>query len=41
MLWAVYFIRVRIIEVDILQYEYSITDDNKQVIKIHIPRGNK
>ena len=41
MLWAVYFIRVRIIEVGILQYEYSITDDNKQVIKIHIPRGNK
>ena len=41
MLWAVYFIRVKIIEVGILQYEYSIINDNKQVIKIHIPRGNK
>ena len=41
MLWAIYFIRVRIIEIGRLQYQYSITDDNKQVIKIHIPRGNK
>lgn len=41
MLWAIYFIRVRIIEVGRLQYQYSITYDNKQVIKIHIPRGNK
>lgn len=41
MLWAVYFIRVRIIEVGRLQYQYSVTDDNKEVIKIHIPRGNK
>lgn len=41
MLWAIYFIRVRIIEVGRLQYQYSVTDDNKQVIKIHIPRGNK
>lgn len=41
MLWAIYFIRVRIIEVGRLQYQYSITDDNKQVIKIHIPRGNR
>ena len=41
MLWAIYFIRLRIIEVGRLQYQYSITDDNKQVIKIHIPRGDK
>lgn len=41
MLWAIYFIRVRIIEVGRLQYEYTITDDNKQVINIHIPRGKK
>ena len=41
MLWAIYFIRVRIIEVGRLQYQYSVTDDNKQVIKIHIPRGNR
>ena len=41
MLWAYYFARVRIIEVGRLQYQYSVTDDNKQVIKIHIPRGNK
>ena len=41
MLWAIYFIRVRIIEVGRLQYEYFVTDDNKQVIKIHIPRGHK
>lgn len=41
MLWATYFIRLRIIEVGRLQYEYFINDDNKQVIKIHIPRGEK
>lgn len=41
MLWATYFIRLRIIEVGRLQYEYFINDDNKQVIKIHIPRGKK
>lgn len=41
MLWATYFIRLRIIEIGRLQYEYFIKDDNKQVIKIHIPRGKK
>ena len=41
MLWATYFIRLRIIEVGRLQYEYFISDDDKQVIKIHIPRGKK
>lgn len=41
MLWAYYFARVRIIEVGRLQYQYSVTDDNKKVIKIHIPKGNK
>ena len=41
MLWAIYFIRLRIIEVGRLQYEYFISDDDKQVIKIHIPRGKK
>lgn len=41
MLWAIYFIRLRIIEVGRLQYQYSITDEGKQVIKIHIPKGKK
>lgn len=35
MLWAVYFIRLRIIEIGNLQFEY---EDNK-TIKIHIPRN--
>ena len=34
MLWAVYFIRTRIIEVGSLQFEY----ENDSVVKIHIPR---
>lgn len=41
MLWAIYFIRLRIIEIGRLQYQYSVTEDNKQIIKIHIPRGEK
>ncbi len=41
MLWAIYFIRLKIIEIGRLQYEYFIKDDNKPVIKIHIPRGKK
>ena len=41
MLWSIYFIRTRIIEVGRLQYEYTVNDDNKTIIKIHIPRGNK
>lgn len=41
MLWATYFIRARIIEVGRLQYEYTINNDSKIIIKIHIPRGNK
>ncbi len=41
MLWSIYFIRTRIIEVGRLQYEYTINDDNKATIKIHIPRGSK
>ena len=41
MLWAIYFIRTRIIEVGRLQYEYNLEDDNKLVIKIHIPRGSE
>lgn len=39
MLWAIYFIRTRIIEVGRLQYEYITSNDNKNMIKIHIPRG--
>lgn len=41
MLWSIYFIRTRIIEVGRLQYEYVINNDNRAIIKIHIPRGNK
>lgn len=41
MLWAVYFIRVRIIEVGRLQYEYEDTEKNISIIKIHIPKGKK
>lgn len=35
MLWAVYFIRMRIIEIGSLQFEY----DSNLVVKIHIPRN--
>jgi len=41
MVWAAYFIRVKIIEVGRLQYQQAITDGNKQVISIHIPGGIK
>ena len=41
MLWAVYFIRVRIIEIGRLQYEYESTEKNISIIKIHIPKGKK
>ena len=41
MLWAVYFIRVRIIEIGRLQYEYEETKNNISIIKIHIPKGKK
>lgn len=34
MLWAVYFIRIRIIEIGSLQFEYK----NNLIIKIHIPK---
>lgn len=37
MLWAIYFIRGRILEIGILQFEHL--DDNN--IKIHIPKGNR
>ena len=40
MLWAIYFIRVRIIEVGRLQFEQS-TKDDRAIIKIHIPKDNK
>lgn len=40
MLWAIYFIRVKIIEIGRLQYEYFKEDDN-ELIKIHIPLGDK
>ena len=38
MLWAVYFIRVRIIEVGRLQYQYECSENNVSIIKIHIPK---
>ena len=41
MLWAVYFIRVRIIEIGRLQYEYESIEKNISIIKIHIPKGKK
>ena len=41
MLWAVYFIRVRIIEIGRLQYEYEDTENDISIIKIHIPKGKK
>ena len=41
MLWAVYFIRVRIIEIGRFQYEYEYTKNNVSIIKIHIPKGKK
>ena len=41
MLWAVHFIRMRIIEVGILQYEYTETDDGDCIVKIHIPGDNR
>lgn len=41
MLWAVYFIRVRIIEIGRLQYEYESAEKNISIIKIHIPKGKK
>lgn len=41
MLWAVYFIKVRIIEIGRLQFEYEDTENNVSIVKIHIPRGKK
>lgn len=41
MLWAVYFIRVRIIEVGRLQYQYECSENNVSIIKIHIPKDKK
>lgn len=35
MLWAIYFIRTRIVEIDSLQFEY----DSNSVVKIHIPKN--
>ena len=40
MVWAVLFIRVRILEIGRLQFEYADTDDG-HVVKIHIPGGEK
>ena len=37
MLWGAYFINCRLIEIGRLQYEYY----NDEVIKIHIPKGDK
>lgn len=41
MLWAYYFVRVKLIEVGRLQYELLETTNDKSIIKIHIPGGNK
>lgn len=36
MLWAIYFIRTRIVEIGSLQFEY----DSNSVVKIHIPKNS-
>lgn len=41
MLWSIYFIRVRILEIGRLQFEYTIDENNNAIIKIHIPKGSK
>lgn len=41
MLWAIYFIRIKIIEIGRLQYEYFSTIDNTDIVKIHIPKNDK
>lgn len=41
MLWAYYFVRVKLIEVGRLQYELLERTNDKSIIKIHIPGGNK
>ena len=41
MLWAFYFVRVRIIEIGRLQYELLETNKDNSIIKIHIPSGSK
>lgn len=41
MLWAVYFIWIKIIEIGRLQFEYENTYNNISIIKIHIPKGEK
>lgn len=41
MLWAIYFIRGKLIEIGRLQYEYFIDERNMVIIKIHIPKGSK
>lgn len=35
MLWAIYFIRTRIVEIGSLQFEY----DSNSIVKIHIPKN--
>jgi hypothetical protein len=37
MLWGIYFVNVKLIEVGVLQYE--LYDEEHKIIKIHIPRG--
>ena len=41
MLWAYYFVRVKIIEIGRLQYELLETNNDGSIIKIHIPSGCK
>ncbi len=41
MLWAMYFINIKIIEIGRLQYQYYEDENKKPVIKIHIPAGSK
>lgn len=41
MLWGAYLIRLRIIEVGRLQYEYYKRENEVTLIKIHIPKGSK
>lgn len=41
MLWATYFIRMKIIEVGRLQYDFIGIENKTPIVKIHIPKGSK
>lgn len=41
MIWAAHFSRMQIIEIGRLQYQYAVTKEGKEIVKIHIPGGEK